>query len=526
MAYVGIDADGTRELSRALYDAAGQADEVRHTVLTALGMADVSSQSAFLLGDVQDRLSKLGAGLGGKADQVDQQVFAAQPITLAAASSPALQLPATDADTDGFLAEIRSRLAENPFDPIRFTDGNVTGIILKNPEGFPVLRESGGTLTGAAAAKDTPAFEVVIDGELLAFEIPVLGKILGGIQYNVTGDISPMLVDVEGLVIQDGKTIVGESSPLTNHLVVKPDPDGSGATWRLGAGDPPLDSALAFGGGIPILKDGLPFGVGNVYRDDAPAGLPPTGPPGAGNEQFLVQRNNEGFASFEKLGRDVGKVVTGLGPDGTVIVLVQPHGTDGPLMSELRDSLIRMGVRDAVAWDGSGSATLVVDGKVEIAPEEIRDHALLAGIGLRLPVSAEGLSNWVDGNPLYEGTELSFAPPAEQTDWMNDWWSPVPADGDFGTPELLDWSNLTGSFGGDLYDVGNSFQYYGGSPSMSAPMPETWDFGSLEGFGESTDYWSGLDFSGYDFAEYDAFDSYNFGMDSIDFGPVDAYTWE
>lgn len=146
----------------------------------------------------------------------------------------------------------------------------------------------------------------------------------------------------------------------------------------------------------------------------------------------------------------MGKVVTGLGPDGTVYVLVQRDGQDGPLMSELRESLVRMGVRDAVAWDGSASATLVVDGDVEIAPSTIRDNTVTTGLGFRLPVSEQGLTNWAAGNELYPGTALTFSDPFEvpDTQWYEPWLTPVPTDVPddfFASPDLVDWSDAASS---------------------------------------------------------------------------------
>lgn len=550
MAFVGIDTSGSRELGQSLRHAADLADQLRREVAVALNLADVSSGAMLALTDVQDRLALVGAGLDGKADQAELRVFAAEPVdTVALAQTsarPPLHLPTTPEGAEQFREEVRARLALAPFEPIRFQDGNVSVVILKDPEGFSVVRGAGESLTGVAIGHDTPAFEAVVDAHFTEFHLGDAGVLLGGLQYYLwDGNVSPSLLQAEGLLVENGVIVTGRSSEDTFHLVRDPgDPDGAGSGgWRLGAGDPPTTSAFAYGGGVPVIVGGLPYGVINEYRDGAPTGLPETGDPGAENRGYLLQRSNKGFEMLEARGHDVGKVVTGLGPDGAVYVLVQRDGQDGPLMSELRESLVRMGVRDAVAWDGSGSATLVVDGKVEIAPEDIRDRAMTTGLGLRLPVSEQGLTNWVAGNELYAGTALTFSDPFEvpDTQWYEPWLTPVPTDVPddfFASPDLVDWSDAAssmpavGGFGPDAYDpVADTFSYYGGSPAHSAPlaMPDTWEFPTqdsyLSGSG-ATDFDSyDLDFSGYGFSEYDVFDNLDLGMDDLDFGGVDEYDW-
>ncbi|MCM4084185.1 phosphodiester glycosidase family protein [Actinoplanes sp. TRM88002] len=400
---------------------------------------------------------------------------------------------------------------------------------MPSPQGFPVLREDGGTLTGAAGQRDTPnGFEVVVDAQFT--DIPnivdaistKLGNLVGGsiavLDYLPDGNVSLSRLEAEGLIIENGKTLNGRSSPETFHLSLN---DG---VWDMAKGDPAATSGLGIGGGIPLLMDGLPFGKVNVYRDGAPAGLPETGDPGTGNTQYLLQRSSAGFGDYDDRGTAVGKVVTALGPDGTVIVMVQEDGTDGPKVSELRDALKQMGATDAVAFDGSASATLVVDGKVEIAPSKFRDNMMTAGLGLRLPLSEAGLTNFVNGNEMYAGTQLAFpdSPAAPPGDYLDDWFTPVPTDVPddiFNAPEILDWSDLSMGFPGG----GDSFAYYGGSPADSFPMPESWDFSSPElQFDNSYDFPGGLDFGNYDFSEYDAFS----GLDSMSFGGFEDYTWE
>src|SRR5690606_36459808 len=123
----------------------------------------------------------------------------------------------------------------------------------------------------------------------------------------------------QGQVIRGGVAVGGRSSPLTYHFAWTRDrpeavanaeyqrllasgvegppapPDQSDA-WQFGQGDPPSSADVAFGGGIPVIINGLPFGAENRYRSGAPSGLLTNGDPGASNRQYLTQRSNSGFA--------------------------------------------------------------------------------------------------------------------------------------------------------------------------------------------------------------------------------------
>ena len=206
-----------------------------------------------------------------------------------------------------------------------------------------------------------------------------------------------------------------------------------------------------------MIINGLPYGVTNQYVPGAPPNLPQTGEPGAGNEQFLTQRSNKGFTKQEEGGPSLGKAVTGLGPDGTVYVIVEQHGAAGVPLSTVRDTLGRIGVRDAVSWDGSDSSLLMIDNDLVVQPGRGKNNFLPAGIGFRLPFSDQGLVDWVSAR--VPGTSLSFAP-----------WPFDAPSGDAGAPENNAW------------DLSGALSYYGGTPADSAPLPAVGDrdFGTVD----------------------------------------------
>jgi RHS repeat-associated protein len=108
----------------------------------------------------------------------------------------------------------------------------------------------------------------------------------------------------QGLSIENGQQVSGRSSSGTFFMAQNYNDD-----WAFGAGDPPSNSKVAIGGGIPVIINGLPYGETNVYSSDAPSGLPQVGDPGAGNRQFLLQRSNAGYPNQNN--STIGKVVLG-----------------------------------------------------------------------------------------------------------------------------------------------------------------------------------------------------------------------
>ena len=54
------------------------------------------------------------------------------------------------------------------------------------------------------------------------------------------------------------------------------------------------------------------------------------------------------------------------------------------LLSEVRDTLINVGVDDALSWDASNSATLVEDSAISIQPGTLKNNTIPYGVGFRL----------------------------------------------------------------------------------------------------------------------------------------------
>lgn len=308
-----------------------------------------------------------------------------------------LALPNTSANGAEFLQRVSSYIKPNPNVPVEFSDRGANVVIMRLPEPYVVQRGSGEKFTDAAKKADTSKdSETVVNTNL--YESTTTAP---------SGIFSPADASdyrAQGEVVQGGSKIGGRSSPETFNVawtqarpqqladerndkarasIAPPNPSDA---WQFGRGDPPKTADVAFGGALPVIINGLPYGNRNEYVAGAPTTLPAKGDPGAGNEKLLTQRSNAGFADQEARGSQLGKVVMGVNRDvNLLVIVVEQHGASPGLnLSDIRNSFVQMGVKDAVAWDGSDSATLVRDATVVSSPGRMKDNTIPFGIGFRL----------------------------------------------------------------------------------------------------------------------------------------------
>lgn len=324
-----------------------------------------------------------------------QQAFLQQP-------PPELKLPTSSKEALAFLQQVKSRIDKAPNTPIVLHYRGAVVVIMSLPEPYAVQRKDGQTFTDAAKKTNTSASETVINANLFEdqregwnFGYPSTpakhsdfraqgqviggGKVVDGRPSSDTFYFSWNRKAPEQATPQHGKTSKGKASVSPQAT---PDPSNQ---WHFGQGNPPAHADLAFGGAIPVIIGGLPYGVGNQYKPGAPAGLPATGDPGEKNRQFLKQRNNNGFADQEKRGDKLGKTIMAIERESNLLILVvQQQGEKGMLLSEIRDTLMMLGVDDALSWDGSDSATLVTDDAIRVKPGDGKNNSIPDGIGFRL----------------------------------------------------------------------------------------------------------------------------------------------
>lgn len=159
----------------------------------------------------------------------------------------------------------------------------------------------------------------------------------------------------QGYAVADGKVVSDRSAPTTFYFAQSTGPKPA---WSAGQGDAPTGSAVAFGGGIPVIINGLAYGETNAYSAGAPAGLPTTGDPGAANQQYLTRRSSKGYALQND--KAIGKSIVAFNSKtNDFLVISQQNGVQGMTLDEIRDYLISKGFDNALSFGGSTSATMV-----------------------------------------------------------------------------------------------------------------------------------------------------------------------
>ncbi|WNG50857.1 phosphodiester glycosidase family protein [Archangium minus] len=278
------------------------------------------------------------------------------------ANTQRLTLPTTADDGSKLATALKQKTDTNPKQPVEFKDRGVNVVAMRLPQ--PYLVDSGWSFKSSALNSDKQGTsETVINTSFFS-----------------------KLLTPEGRVVENGEVVAGVPSPEKFHLAWTPTSSSNlSSNWKFGKGDPPDNVALGFGGAIPVIINKTPYGVGNTYKPGASANAPATGEPGA-DAPYLTQRNNRGFKELEARGPDVGKVIIGIDRDKDLLYVVAQEDGAKPGMraSEIRDSLLKLGVDDAVAFDGSDSATLTRDNKVVVEPGLRKDLTIPYGLGLRL----------------------------------------------------------------------------------------------------------------------------------------------
>ena len=98
---------------------------------------------------------------------------------------------------------------------------------------------------------------------------------------------------------------------------------------------------------------------------------------------YLIQRSNATFRSASALHPATGKtIVAYCHAKRTVLVAVQPHGVEpGQTHSTVAFALAQRGFESAGFYDGSDSATLIVDGKLVVMPADRKNNTMDIGLG-------------------------------------------------------------------------------------------------------------------------------------------------
>ncbi len=193
------------------------------------------------------------------------------------------------------------------------------------------------------------------------------------IAYGMGNYVSPKDITPIGQTVSNGNVVSGRSSPQSFYMA-----QTASCGWSCGSGDVPANANVGFGGGIPVVVNGLAYGEKNVYADGAPAGLPITGDPGVGNQKYLKQRSSKPYALQNST--TVGKSIVAFNSKtNDFLLIVQQDGVSGMTLDQIRDYIISKGFDNAVSFDGSTSATLMSNNTVTVSPSERKNNSIPTG---------------------------------------------------------------------------------------------------------------------------------------------------
>lgn len=225
-----------------------------------------------------------------------------------------------------------------------------------------------------AQAKD---LKLVINGSFTGLSLLTKMQV-----YTPGADpLDPSETEVRGRVVQKGQIMTGESS--TEKFRLSQDHCGD-ESFSVDMGNPIAEACAAIGGIAPILVNGLPHGVRNLYKRGVPAGAPEKGPVGAKYLPFLIQKNNDMYRTLQSRGPFSGNTAVGYSSSTKkTLIIVQQDGQAGIDADEFRSVFQDNAIDNAVFFDGSDSSTLFYDGKFLSSPGPAKNAFLTVAVGFK-----------------------------------------------------------------------------------------------------------------------------------------------
>ena len=243
------------------------------------------------------------------------------------------------------------------------------------PEMIMVVRRSRTLFTDFIAAQAKRlGLKVVVNGSFI--DLSFGAQIAALAEPTDPDDSKPV-----GQVIQHEKLLAGTEA--SGKFSFAQETCGT-KNYSVSLGNPKPTACAAIGGVAPIVVDGLPYGARNVYRAGAPADAPVTGDVDAKLKPFLQQKSNLMFSQLLARGKTVGKTAVGYSAaQQRLLVVVQPHGADGPDADRVRTMFVERKIENAVFLDCSDSSTLYFAGRFLVRPGSHKDHYLSVAVGFR-----------------------------------------------------------------------------------------------------------------------------------------------
>ena len=237
-----------------------------------------------------------------------------------------------------------------------YIKNNVYFVHLFSPTVTAIQRSDGGTFTEAAISINTDEkTEYTIN--MQQFELLNLPS---KVRYFFTLNVSMDGLLTQGLTVQNGHTL--EGGRYADNYYIAQNQKGD---WSIGLGNPPADSKIGFGGGIPVIVDAMRYGERRKYDE----------------EGFEIQGSSDGYKFHNKL--TVGKTILAFNDQNDFMIVSQQDGVNGMTLDQIREELVAKGYTNAISFDGGTSSTLVKDNQIIVSPDRRKNNSIPAGATLK-----------------------------------------------------------------------------------------------------------------------------------------------
>lgn len=230
--------------------------------------------------------------------------------------------------------------------------------------------------TTVRKAQSKHKFKVIINAQL--YDLTTTGKsdALWGSDPVAATETTPQGRSIIGGTILAGKK-ANQMFYISYSSKTKP-------PYSFGFGSAPMNTDAAIGGAGPIIINNRPYAGTNIYDPTASSGAPVTGEPKSPHDKHLVYRGNLTYKALNSADARIGKVIIAHSKvNNFLCIIVQSHGKVVRPLDDIRNFLRVLKFENAIFFDGSDSAMLMVNGSFAIRAASNKNETNITGIGFK-----------------------------------------------------------------------------------------------------------------------------------------------